>query len=194
MSFYSQEELDGLGFMRVGQGVKLSRKASIYNAANIEIGDFSRIDDFCVISAGKGGIAIGRHVHLAIFSSLMGAGRIEMHDYSGLSSRGIIYSSNDDYSGEFMTNPTVPAEFTNVKHAPVTVCRHAIIGAGSVILPGVTLHEGCGVGALSLVLKDCESFGMYFGSPARLVGKRSAGLLEQEKLLLAKERGEKKPW
>ena len=111
MSFYSQEELVCLGFKRLGRGVSLSRKASIYNAANIEIGDFSRIDDFCVLSAGEGGIFIGRHVHVAIYCSLIGNGMIELGDYSGLSSRVSIYSSNDDYSGEFMTNPNCAIRF-----------------------------------------------------------------------------------
>lgn len=192
MSFYSQDELQALGFKRLGQGVRLSRKASIYNAANIEIGDHSRIDDFCVLSAGEGGIVIGKHVHIAVFSSLIGNGRIALEDYSGLSSKVCLYSSNDDYSGEYMTNPTVPSEFTNVTHAPVKVGRHVIIGAGSVVLPGVTLHEGAGVGALSLVKQDCESFGMYFGSPARRVGKRSMKLLELESQLVAYAHSERK--
>jgi len=190
MSFYSQDELQRLGFKRLGRGVRLSRKASIYNSANIEIGDFSRIDDFCVLSAGEGGIFIGKHVHIAVFCSLIGNGQIALEDYSGLSSKVCLYSSNDDYTGEFMTNPTVPPQFTNVTHAPVKIGRHAIIGAGSVVLPGVTLHEGAGVGALSLVKQDCESFGMYFGSPARRVGKRSMKLLEIENQLVALEHRE----
>lgn len=180
MSFYSEDELHNLGFKRLGSGVRLSRKSSIYNAANIEIGDFSRIDDFCVLSAGEGGITIGNYVHVAVFCSLIGNGRIYLGDFSNLSSKVSIYSSNDDYSGEYMTNPTVPCRFTNVTHAPVKVGRHVIIGAGSVVLPGVTLHEGSGVGALSLVKQDCESFGMYAGTPTRRIGRRSTTLLELE--------------
>ena len=74
-----------------------------------------------------------------------------MADFSGLSSRITIYSSNDDYSGNNMTNPSIPTEFTNVTHADVIIKKHAIIGSGSVILPGVTIEEGAAVGALSLV-------------------------------------------
>jgi acetyltransferase-like isoleucine patch superfamily enzyme len=185
MSYYSQDELTSLGFKQLGKDVLISTKVSFYNAANIEIGDYSRIDDFCVLSAGEGGICIGRHVHIAVFCSLIGKGRIDLADYSNLSSRVSIYSSNDDYTGEFMTNPTVPPQFTNVTHAPVRVGRHAVIGAGSVVLPGVTLHEGAGVGALSLVKKDCQRFGMYAGSPARQIGNRSMGLLEMESRFVA---------
>lgn len=106
-----------------------------------------------------------------------------MEDFSGLSSRVAVYSSSDDYSGRFMTNPTVPAEFTNVEHKPVKIGRHCIVGAGAVILPGVTLGEGCAIAALALVAKDCASFGIYSGVPARLAKARERGLLELESRL-----------
>lgn len=178
MSYYTQEELQGLGLQQIGSGVKLSRKASIYGVQYISIGDNSRIDDFCILSAGPGGIWIGRHVHIAAYSSLIGSGRMELHDYSNISSRVSIYSSNDDYSGDSMTNPTVPRELTNISSSPVTIGRHVIIGAGSIVLPGVTMNEGSGMGSLSLVRYDCEAFGMYVGVPARKIGKRSTRLLE----------------
>lgn len=187
MSFYTDEELRKIGFKRLGKDVKISRMASIYNAQNIEIGDCTRIDDFCVLSAGVGGITIGRHVHIAIYSSLIGAGQIKLNDFSNISSRVSIYSSNDDYSGEFMTNPTVPARFTNVKSEPVIVGRHVIIGSGSIILPGVTMAEGSGVGALTLIRHDCEAFALYVGVPARKIGTRSRNLLELENRLAETE-------
>ncbi len=177
MSFYSDDELHALGFAGLGGGVRISRNASIHGASRIVIGDHSRIDDFCVLSAGAGGITIGSHVHIAVHCALIGQGRIELCDYAGLSSRVTIYSSNDDYSGAHRSNPTVPAEYTQVSHAPVTLGRHVIVGAGSVILPGVTLHEGCGVGSLSLVRADCEPFGMYFGAPARRIGERQRTMI-----------------
>ncbi|MFP1454295.1 acyltransferase [Escherichia coli] len=94
-----------------------------------------RIDDFCVFSAGKGGIYIGNYIHIAVYSSLIGSEKIVLSDYSNISSRVSIYSSNDDYSGRFMSNPMIPAEFTNVTHAPVIIGKHVIIGSGSIVLP-----------------------------------------------------------
>lgn len=177
MSFYTDEELRALGFAALGIGVRISRRAAIHGAERIAIGDHSRVDDFCVLSAGAGGIAIGRHVHVAVHCALIGQGRIELRDYAGLSSRVTVYSSNDDYTGAHMSNPTVPTEYTQVTHAPVTLERHVIVGSGSVILPGCTLHEGCGVGALSLVRADCEPFAMYFGTPARRIGERQRAMI-----------------
>ena len=185
MSYYSLDELNGMGFLSVGADVKISTKASIYGASRISLGSYSRIDDFCVLSAGKGGIHIGRNVHIAIMCSLIGKGGIELHDFCNLSSRVSIYSSNDDYSGDTMTNPTLPEEYTNVDHRGVVLGRHVIIGSGSVILPGVTIGEGAAVGALSLVSKVLEPFQIYAGSPLKRIKPRSRQLLELEKLYLA---------
>jgi len=123
-------------------------------------------------------------VHIAVGSSLIGAGKITMSDFSGLSSRVSIYSSSDDYSGAFLTNPTVPSEYTGVTHADVCLGKHVIVGSGSVILPGVTLEDGVAVGALSLVHKNCEAFGIYAGNPVRRIRERKRDLLEIEKQFL----------
>lgn len=183
MSFYSEEELKILDLERYGANVRISKKASIYNPGQISIGSHVRIDDFCVLSAGEGRIEIGDFVHMAVFCSLIGRGKIMLGDFTNLSSRVSIYSSNDDYSGEFLTNPTVPQKFTGVQSAPVSIEKHVIVGSGSVILPGVTLEEGVAIGALSLVNKNCVSFGIYAGVPARRVKERKRSLLELEQRL-----------
>lgn len=180
-----------LGFRKLGKNVRISSKASFYNPQYMEIGDCSRIDDFCVLSAGPAGICIGSHVHIAVFSSLIGRGAIVLHDYVNISSRVSIYSSTDDFSGQYMTNPTVDANFTNVRDASVTLYRHVIVGAGSVILPGVDLEEGCAIGALSLVSRSCHAFSIYAGVPARRLRDRSRRLLALEQEFVNGQRGNK---
>jgi acetyltransferase-like isoleucine patch superfamily enzyme len=184
MGFLSLNQLKAIGFKCIGKNVLVSDKASIYNASKIELGSYIRIDDFCVLSAGEGGISLGNHVHIACFSSLIGKGNIRLDDFSNISSRVSIYSSSDDYSGKKMTNPTIPDGFKNVDDRPVSIGRHAIIGSGSVILPGVKIGEGCAVGALSLIKKDCDPFGIYAGIHARRIAERQRGLLNEEKRFL----------
>jgi acetyltransferase-like isoleucine patch superfamily enzyme len=180
LGFLTREQIDEMGFSYVGENSRLSDKASYYNCANIRVGNNVRIDDFCVLSAGSGGIEIGNYIHIAVYTSLIGAGKITLHDFSNISSKVSIYSSNDDYSGITMTNPMVPVEFTNVRHADVVIGRHVIIGAGSVVLPDVILEEGVAVGALSLVSKSCKAFGIYSGVPAKRIKERKTTLLELE--------------
>ncbi|MGZ8250087.1 acyltransferase [Methylomagnum sp.] len=185
MPVLTHTELIEMGFAAIGNNVRISSHASIYNCHGISIGNNVRIDDFCVLSAGAGGISIGNYVHIAVGSSLIGAGKITISDFSGLSSRVSVYSSSDDYSGAAMTNPTVPSEYTKIKHADVYLGRHVIVGSGSVILPGVMLEDGVAIGALSLVQKNCSSFGIYSGVPARRIRERKQDLLKLEKKLLA---------
>ena len=78
-----KDELKEIGFKYLGKNVLISNKTSIYNAKNITIGNNTRIDDFCILSAGEGGIEIGDYVHIACYSSLIGKGKIQMNDYSG---------------------------------------------------------------------------------------------------------------
>ena len=90
--------------------------------------------------------------------------------------RGENLTTSDDYSGQSLTNPTIPKEFLNIKKKSVNIGKHVIVGSGSVILPDVSIGEGSCIGALSLVNKSLESWNMYFGSPVknRQTKKRSS--------------------
>lgn len=184
MAFLTRDVLETMGFAHVGKNVLISAKASIYNCAQISIGNHVRIDDFCVLAAGMGGIGIGDYVHIAVASTLIGAGKITLSNFSGLSSRVSVYSSSDDYTGRFMTNPTVADEYKAVVHKDVFLGKHVIVGSGSVILPGVSAEEGVAIGALSLVTKNCKAFGVYAGNPARRIKERKQDLLALEKKFL----------
>ena len=178
MAYLTQDQLQTMGFASLGNQVRISDKASFYNCARISLGDHVRIDDFCVLSAGTGGIEIGSYVHVAVYTSLIGAGKIVISDYANLSSRVSIYSSNVDYSGQTMTNPTIPDQFRGVEDEPVFLGKHVIVGCGSVVLPGAFLEEGVAIGALSLVKERCEKFTIYAGQPVKPIGNRLQNLLD----------------
>jgi galactoside O-acetyltransferase len=178
--FLSESELQKVGFKKLGKNVLISDKCSIYNAKNIEVGSNVRIDDFVILSAGDGGIKIGNHIHIACYASLIGAGQIILEDFSQVSSKVTILSSSDDFSGEYLVGPCIPTEYLNVKSKEVILKKHAVVGTGSTILPGVTLHEGAAVGAMSLVKNDVEEFTICIGIPAKKIKKRSKKILEVE--------------
>lgn len=186
-TFYTGEELKKLGLKKYGSDVRISRNAVLYQPELLEIGDHVRIDDFTTIS---GRVVLGDYIHIAQFCGLYGGTEgIFMEDFSGLSSRVVIYATSNDYSGESLTNPTVPMKYKAAdKNAAVRLCRHVIAGTTSVILPGVTIGEGSSLGALSLCAKDLEPWGVYAGSPARWIRERSKKLLELEKELREEER------
>lgn len=182
MAYLSPDELAGLGLKRCGTDVKISAKASIYHADRIEIGDHVRIDDFCILS---GTVSIGRNVHVAVFCHVAG-GRagIVLDDFSGLAAGCHVFTETDDYTGQAMTNPTVPEAFTRLTRQPVVLGRHAIIGIQSAVFPGVTVAEGTSVGAMSLVTRSTEPWSIYAGIPARKIRDRSRALLDKERAYL----------
>jgi acetyltransferase-like isoleucine patch superfamily enzyme len=187
MSFLSQKELVTTGFKKLGKNVLISNKASIYNAEQIEIGDNSRIDDFCVLS---GKIVIGRNVHIAVFCNIAGGTEgVILEDFSGLAYGCHVFSQSDDYSGRSLTNPTVPALYKKELKKAVYIGRHCIVGTNSIIFPGVKLAEGTAVGAMSVVTKSTEEWSIYIGNPAVKLKTRKRDLLELETEYMKNELG-----
>ena len=169
----------------MGGGVHISRKASIYGAQNISIGDHVRIDDFCILS---GKIEIGNYVHIAAYAALFGGDAgIFIEDFAGVSSRVNVYAASDDYTGEAMSNPTIPDEYKKVTSAPVHIRKHVLVGCTSVIMPGVDLKEGSSFGSFSFISHDPEPWSMNVGIPAHKTKDRSKNLLELEKRFLAEQ-------
>lgn len=58
------------------------------------------------------------------------------------------------------------------KAFPVTIGNDVWIGDSVSVFGGVTIGDGCVIGAKSLVTKDCAPYGVYMGTPARLVRMR----------------------
>lgn len=179
MGFYNVKELKEMNFKYLGKNVKISRKASIYNTNQISIDDDSRIDDFCVVS---GKVTIGKNVHIAVFCNLAGGEKgIFLEDFSGLAYGVHVFSQSDDYSGKSLTNPTIPDQFKNVLKNHVIIKKHVIVGAGSMVFPGVIIEEGCSIGAMTLVTRSTEPWKIYSGIPAKIVKERSKDILNIEK-------------
>lgn len=184
MAFLSREQLESMAFKSLGQDVRISDRAAIHSPEQIEIGEHSRIDDFCVVS---GRVTIGRNVHIAVFCNVAGGSEgVTLDDFSALAYGCHVFSQNDDYTGGTLTNPTIPAQYKNVTRRAVRIGRHCIVGTQSVILPGVILAEGCAVWAKSMVTRSTEEWWVYSGVPARRVLARKRDLLALEAAYLEK--------
>ncbi len=186
-SFLSDEEIQKVGFKKIGRNVKISRNTSFYGAEHMEFGDNVRIDDYCVLS---GQIKVGSFVHIAAFCGLFGGHGIELNDFCGLSSKVAIYSASDNYSGEYLTGPCIPDEYRDVIVGKVILEKHALVGTGATILPGVTIKEGSVLGSMSLLTKTTQPWRIYAGIPARDIKARKSDLLTAEIKLINNDRDE----
>lgn len=185
MSYLTQQEIEQMEFKFIGKNVKISNNAKIYNADQIEIGDNSRIDDFCVLS---GKIKIGRNVFMGVHSNLAGGvNGIELADFVTMAYYVNVFTQSDDYLGFTLTNPTVPRKYKNELFGSLKIGKHVIVGSNSVIMPNAHIAEGCSIGAMSLVTKATDPWGIYVGVPAKWIKSRSTELLKLEQQYLLNE-------
>lgn len=181
--YVMSNQVDNLSFKSIGRDVKIWPLAKIVFPELMSIGNSVIIDDFVFIM-GSQNTNIGSFVHIASFVSITGGGRLIIEDFAGISSGTRVFTGDDDYLGGSLTGPTVPAKYRTPVRSFVHVKKHAIIGANSVILPGVTIGEGVAIGAGSFINRDCEPWTVYVGSPAKPIKDRpSAKILELEEKL-----------
>jgi len=174
-------------FRQYGRNVVVDRGARIFRPELLSVGNDVRIDAGVVLS-GSHPIVIGDHVHLAVGAKIFASGgEVRLDDFSALSADVKVYTASDDYVGGSLTNPTVPDRFRDVQTGPVHLESHALVGAGSVILPGVTLGFGSAVGALSLVRSDVAEGVVVAGTPARRVADRDLDRLRDLEAALRRE-------
>lgn len=183
MSFYTIEELALLGLKSYGKNVSISRSALIYNPQNIRIGNNVRIDAFSILSSSNNPFILDNYIHIATGVCIWGGNGFHMKSLSNISAGSKIYTQSDSYCGNFLMGPVVPDRLRNVYGSPLVIEKYAIIGAGTIILPGAIIGEGVAIGANSLVMKECKPWGIYAGSPAKFIKDRSKKLLELEKEL-----------
>lgn len=177
---YTDEELIDLG-LKIGNNVKIHKKVELINPKNIEVGDNVRIDCHSIISAGDGKIIFEGNNHVACGAYIFGSGGLVLFKkFASISANVLIYTATEDYSAGGL-NPTTSIEFRVIQSGPVVLEDHVIVGAKSIILPGVVIKKGANVGCLSLIKKDVEEFALVAGIPAKKIGERSRNVLEMEK-------------
>lgn len=103
-------------------------------------------------------VSIGRNVIVMNGCLMMSAGGITIDDNVQIAANVQLISNNHD-----------PYERNVITCRPVHICQGAWIGAGSTILPGVTVGRHAIVGAASVVTKDIPDYAVAVGSPAKVI-------------------------
>jgi len=180
-SFLSEQELSQLGLKNYGKNVLISRKASLYDVDHISIGNNVRIDDFCILS---GNIKLGSFIHISAYTALYGKAGIFIDDFSGTSPRTTIFSAVDDFSGNYLINPMVPSQFTNISLGKVVLGKFVQLGANTVVMPDLTINEGAVTGVFSFVNSSLDPWTINIGIPSKPIKKRSKELLDLVKEII----------
>ena len=107
-------------------------------------------------------LAMGEQAYLGKGCFLDLVEKIEIADEAAVSGACVLLTHGDPGTGRFMEQTYFPRTT-----GPIRVGRRAWIGAGAVVLPGVTVGECSVVGAGSVVRHDVEPYTVVAGVPAR---------------------------
>lgn len=139
-------------------------------AADADVGPRTQVWQFAII---LGGARVGADCNLNCHTFVEGGARIG--DRVTLKS-GVYVWDGVELADDVFCGPN--ATFTNDKqprsrHRPAEFARTLVgkgasIGAGAVILPGITIGEGAVIGAGAVVTKDVPAGATVVGNPARV--------------------------
>ena len=120
----------------------------------------------------------GKHIHLGNWAfvnagaTFLDSNTITLEDRVAVGPNVQFITANHPIRFEDRTIPR-PGAFPPfdymIQALPIRVCRGAWIGAGAIILPGVTIGEAAVVGAGSVVTKDVPARMVVVGNPARVI-------------------------
>src|SRR3984893_16093770 len=177
------ETLSTMPFKSLGHDVIVHQRVTLVGVENISIGSHVRIDPDVILLA-TGPLTIGCYSHIAAGVFVAARAGFEMKNFANIAHGARIYTINDDYSGAHLMGPTIPAELRGLSPGAVLMQEHAGVGAGGIVLPGVTLAEGSVLGALSLIGRSTEPWTIYGGVPAKPIKERRRDVIRKGQELL----------
>lgn len=141
--------------MKVGNNTKIWHE-HLSNIQDCEIGDNCKVHSHVWIGDG---VKIGNNVKIQAFSFIPSGVIIEDDVFIGPR----VTFTNDKY----------PPAGTSDKWMETTIKKGASIGAGAVLLPGITIGENSRIGAGSVVTRDIPANVVACGVPCRVsAGKK----------------------
>jgi len=166
--YYTEHDLENVGFKSIGKNIKISKNCTVIGVDKISIGSNVRIDDYTTLVTDREEIIIGNYVHICQHCHISGGGGIEIKGFNSISAGASLYSTGQDINaGKFFGGNVTGKHAANHTFGKITLEENTSVGTNAVVLPGVTIREGAAVGALTLVSKSLDPWGIYIGTPAR---------------------------
>lgn len=127
-------------------------------------------------------ITFGKNVQLNDYVHISAINRITIGDNVLMASHIYISDNSHGYYKESGTSPLIPPIKRPYYTAPVSIGENTWIGEGAFIMPGVSIGNGCIIGAHSIVNKNIPPFCIAVGSPARIIKRYNSDTKCWEKI------------
>lgn len=167
-----------------GSDVFIGHNVIFINPEKVFLGDRVRIDPFTLITTG---LKTGNNVQICAQTCLIGGGEetVHMGDWTFAAYGSKLICASEDQNGDYGPVNNFWGK-NKVNRGDIIIERFAGVSADVVVMPGITIPEGCTIGAKSLVYRDRDliPWSIFWGVPAKFKKNRN----KQKILKLAKDR------
>ncbi|MCK9617783.1 MAG: acyltransferase [Lentimicrobiaceae bacterium] len=162
---------------------KKGRGAVIRNHTRIDvmpwsqfiIGKHTTIEDFCTVNNLVGDVIIGEYTRIGMANVIIGPIRI---------GNNVIFAQNIVLSGlnHGYEDITIPPTYQEIIKKEIIIEDDVWIGANSVVVAGVTIGRHAVIAAGSIVTHNVPPFTVVAGNPAKTIKQYNANTKKWEKL------------
>lgn len=145
-----------------GSVIQKRTRMDLFPYHKFELGKGSLVEDFSTINNGVGDVLIGNKTVIGIGSTLIGP--ITVGNDVMLAQNVVVSALNHGYQ-----DVSVSPSMQKVICKPIVISDRVWIGANCVITAGVTLGKHSIIGAGSIVTKDIPDYSVAVGNPAKVV-------------------------
>lgn len=158
------------------QGVQIDPGARVYLGAvvqrqngTVKIGAHSTVHSGAKIYAAGGSVVIGQHCSINPGCLIYGHGGLSIGNDVRIAANTVIVPANHNVDAVEL----LIREQGETRRG-IVIGNDVWIGAGVIILDGVSVADGSVIGAGSVVTRSTDRNGIYVGNPARLLRFRGA--------------------
>ncbi len=178
-------------FKKIGRGVVFGKSLTIRHPEKIVIGDGVVIDDYAlidgrgsgdegihigsetivgrytVILSKVGGISIGKNCNVGAFTNIVAQGGVEIEDW-------VQIAGGCKISGglfKFHKTDKDEVSFSRYTKGKIVIQKKSYLGGNTLVMDGVTVGQGCMIGAGSVVMQNIPEYSIYMPKPGMILGK-----------------------
>jgi acetyltransferase-like isoleucine patch superfamily enzyme len=147
-----------------GSVIRSLTRTDLFPYNDFVLGNYSVIEDFTTINNAVGDVVIGDRTIVGIGSVIIGPVKI---GNNVMIAQNIVMSGLNHGYEDISLSPREQ----KVTCKQITISDNVWIGSNSVITAGVTLGKHCVIGAGSVVTKNIPDYSVAVGNPARVIKK-----------------------